>query len=343
MHIFPWGLLLLFLLPMQSHGTHVCNDIEKKSLPPPHKKVAHKETQLSDSQIKKATDLEYEPFVDGIIGILTIFHFREEERSHCSTEKEIQSAFSQLQSHAPLYGIIVDLRHSKGNSLQQIAKIANLFTPKKVLYIANSSFKIPNLIDKFYTFSHCPIIVLISNLSPPSAEILAYILRHNGRAFVIGDDKNKITTTSSSSILSIPSSTKDRSIPSIRHIESSMLKSPLSNLQMDIIVPSIYAHKKNAPHSPPFFKTNNTSHCSMQFCSIFLPHPSVSSRRNSIVAQLQKNSRHRLSQNKNFALFLKRLNQEEIPIAEKSQFCGSSDLQKIEALHIMKDIIFLSW
>lgn len=155
-----------------------------------------------------------------------------------------------------------------------------------------------------------PFLVLLSKTSGPFARMVASMLQQEGVALVVGDFDEELSP--------------------------------------DLIVPTQYAcldlQEKWAPYLINGLKERSKKIEAEELKKTVFPNFRVC-RLNfkKMVPTLSKNSDLRKKNDQNLYLFCKNLEDPSIEIGDKASQCGVEDLQKKEAINIIKDMIFLSF
>ena len=137
---------------------------------------------------EKRIDSWYEPFGDGVIGVVSLFAFYQDPNN--SSADDMHNIISELKEKHNVKGIILDLRNNMGGLLAQAVDVTGLFINKGIIVsVKDSSGKIKHLRDMDgETIWDGPLIVLISKVSASAAEIVAQTLQDYGRAIIVGDE-----------------------------------------------------------------------------------------------------------------------------------------------------------
>lgn len=104
-----------------------------------------------------------------------------------SVSGEVEAAFHELSKH-PMNGLIIDLRQNMGGALLQAVKVANFFIQKgqRIVSIKGRAIDTTYYADNPALNTSLPMVVLTSDLTASSAEVLAGALQDNDRAVIIG-------------------------------------------------------------------------------------------------------------------------------------------------------------
>ena len=307
----------------------------------------------------------YEPYGDGMIAKFTLNSFYE-NGDDFNSEKDMRNALKALKKIAPIKGVVLDLRENAGGFLSQAVKVAGLFISSGVVVISKyGKGKVHYLrsIDgrSFYTG---PLVILTSELSASASEIVAQALQDYGVGIVVGDK----TTFGKGSIQfqTVTSAKADYyfKVTVGKYYTVSGKTTQIEGVKADILVPTAYSFymlgERYLEYPLPSDKIPSAYKDSLQdldsktrrwFERNYLPHlqkPVSIWRR--MLPSLQKNSAYRLEHDRNYQLFLDRLEQIKTKqsggivkesLADKKKNFGVEDLQMSEAVNIVKDMIFI--
>lgn len=313
------------------------------------------EVVLTESRLEKS----YEPFGDGIIGVLHLYSFYQD--STTSSASDLRAAIEELKEEHNLKGIILDLRDNAGGLLPQAVAVSGLFIKKGIVVsVKDNTGMVQHLrnIDGKLAWDG-PLLVLTSKTSASAAEIVAQALQDYGRAVVVGDSttygKGTFQTfTLESSNYGKINPKGEYKVTRGRYYTVSGKSPQLIGVIPDIIVPGLFSeidlgekHSKypleNEAISPNFeddlsdvppMHRNQISRLYkfdlQPIMHIYTPY----------LKMLEKNSAMRIKQNKNYQNFIKEISNKD-SLSEAVENYGLSDLQFVEASNIMKDLILL--
>jgi carboxyl-terminal processing protease len=312
------------------------------------------EVVLEESRLETS----FETYGDGVIAILKLFSFYQDPNT--SSASDMKKALEEIKKEHTLKGVIVDLRGNAGGLLTQAVSVTGLFINKGIVVsIKDNSGKVQHLreVDGNPIWDG-PLLVLTNRASASAAEIVAQTLQDYGRAMVLGDDHTfgkgsfqtftldpsnqakvnpqgeyKVTRgryyTVSGKSPQLTGVIADIEIPgllSTLDIGESFAKFPLENDQIDP-----HFEDDLADVSPfyriqlgPMYRYNL-----QKKLTTYDPHLDL----------LKKNSKQRISANKNYQNFLSELEKKNFDSAPIELF-NQTDLQLVEALNVMKDLIF---
>ena len=130
-----------------------------------------------------------EPFGKGIIAILKLHSFYQDENSSSATDLRME--IEKLKVNHSLSAIVLDFRNNAGGLLPQAVSVAGLFMDKGVVVSIkdNTGFvqRLRNLESN--PAWRGPLIILTNRLSASASEIVAQTLQEYGRALIVGDQE----------------------------------------------------------------------------------------------------------------------------------------------------------
>jgi len=343
-------------------GTPVLLSILRESEEDGLRKIDKIEIELIRNEVVlEETRLEttFEPFGDGMIANLRLFSFYQDPKS--SSASDIRKVLEQVKKDHKLKGIILDLRSNAGGLLTQAVSVTGLFINKGIVVsIQDHTGKIQHLreLDGRPIWDG-PLCVLVNRASASAAEIVAQTLQDYGRALVIGDDhtfgKGSFQTFTLDSMNQQKVNPQgEYKVTRGRYYTVSGKSPQLKGVQSDIVIPGILSQidigEKYAKFPlendeidahfeddlsdlsqlhrlqlGPMYRYNLQKHL-----DIYDPY----------MTSLKDNSRLRIEQNKNYQSFLEEIEKKNFDSDSVSLF-GKNDLQHVEALNVMKDLIFL--
>ena len=313
-------------------------------------------------------DVSSEHFGNGLIGKITLHSFYQNDQG-ITSESDVREAIHRLDKQGNLRGLILDLRENSGGFLSQAVKVAGLFITNGVIVISKYS----NGEEKVYrdveghSIYNGPLIILTSKATASAAEIVAQALQDYGVALVVGDERTYGKGTIQSQTITDNHSgsgtyfkvtigkyyTVSGKTPQIRGVKADIVvPGPFSQahigeefleyaLKKDDAIPSAYSDTLADidPVLKPWY---------LKYYMPTLQHKQLIWKE--VLPILRKNSDWRLEHNKNYQFFLKRLNGDEAnkaaeeaedeEINQPKNF-GADDLQMVEAVSIIKDMIYL--
>lgn len=312
------------------------------------------EIVLKESRLETS----YEPFGDGVIGILHLFSFYQDSNS--SSASDLSLAIEALKKEQNLKGIILDLRNNAGGLLPQAVAVTGLFINKGIVVsIKDNTGQIQHLRNvENRKIWDGPLIVLTARTSASAAEIVAQTLQDYGRAFVVGDPQTFgkgtfQTFTLESTHYGKVNPKGEYKVTRGRYYTVSGKSPQLVGVQADIIVPGLYSEMEIGEKYSKFPVGTDQIESNFQddLSDIPLIHRAHLTQiyKNNLQTilttyqpyqqALKKNSQERIAQSKNYQGLLKELKKEEL--TESFELFGQNDLQLQETCNIMKDLIFL--
>ena len=313
------------------------------------------EVVLKESRMEKS----YEPFGDGVIGILNLYSFYQD--SNTSSTSDLNDAIQELQRDHNLKGIILDLRNNAGGLLPQAVSVTGLFIKKGIVVsVKDNTGMVQHLrnIDGKTAWDG-PLLVLTNRTSASAAEIVAQTLQDYGRALLVGDATTYGKGTFQTFTLESANYGKinpkgEFKVTRGRYYTVSGKSPQLVGVHPDIIVPGLYSeleigekyskfpleNEQIAPNFeddlsdvPPMHRNQIVRLYKFNLQPIlntYTPYMDV----------LKKNSSQRIEQNKNYQNFIKEISNKDT-LTETAESYGLTDLQLNEASNIIKDLILL--
>lgn len=318
-------------------------------------KITRGEVVLTETRLEKS----YEPFGDGVIGILHLYSFYQD--STTSSTGDLREAIAELKRAHNLKGIILDLRDNAGGLLPQAVSVTGLFIKKGIVVsVKDNTGQVQHLrnIDDKMAWEG-PLLVLTNKTSASAAEIVAQTLQDYGRAIVVGDETTYGKGTFQTFTLESANYGKinpkgEFKVTRGRYYTVSGKSPQLVGVHPDIVVPGIYSELEIGEKFSKY--PLGTEQIPANFEDDLSDVPS--SHRTQIVRLykfnlqpimhtytfyldiLKKNSSLRIEQNKNYQNFIKEISKKDLS-SEKVENFGLSDLQLTEASNILKDLILL--
>jgi len=317
--------------------------------------ITRGEVVLTETRLEKS----FEPFGDGVIGILHLFSFYQD--SNTSSASDLQEAINELKENHNLKGIILDLRNNAGGLLPQAVAVTGLFIKKGIVVsVKDNTGQVQHLrnIDGKVTWDG-PLAVLTNKTSASAAEIVAQTLQDYGRAILIGDETTygkgtfQTFTLESANYGKINPKGEFKVTRGCYYTVSG--KSPqLVGVRPDIVVPGIYSELEIGEQYskfplenesiPPNFEDDLSDVPPMHRHQIIRLYKfdlqKILTIYNPYMEILKQNSAQRIEQNKNYQKFLSELTNRDT-LSETAESYGLSDLQLIETSNIIKDLILL--
>ncbi len=314
------------------------------------------EVVLKESRLETS----YEPYGDGIIGILHLFSFYQDANSSSSTD--LHKAIEGLKKEHNLKGIVLDLRSNAGGLLTQAVSVTGLFIGKGVVVsVKDNSGTVQRLrnIENRPVWDG-PLIVLTNRASASSAEIVAQALQDYGRTLVVGDKESFGKGTFQTFTLESANFGKvnpkgEYKVTRGRYYTVSGKSPQLTGVLADIVVPGVFSEMEIGEKYAKFPVENDRIEPSFDddLADIPFAHREQITKLYRFNLQpilktyqpylplLTKNSQERVEKNKNYQSLLKEIAKKE-GFSEDTLPFGQTDLQLEEAINIIKDLVFLS-
>lgn len=303
--------------------------------------IIRKEIVLKENRIQK----EKIPFANSIIGYIKLFSFYDD--SNNSSSKDIKKILEEFKKNS-LKGLILDLRDNSGGLLSEAIKVTGLFITKGIIASIKDNQTIRHLRDTSGKMEfNGPIIILTNKTSASASEIVSQSLQDYKRAILVGDNKTfgkgsfqtiswnnskispkgeyKITrgtyycvSGKSPQLVGVKPNIEIAGILSKIEVGEEFSKYPLKTA-------NIASNFDDDLSDIPIFERNKIS----AFYKHNLQKPQNTYFK--YLDQLQKNSKKRMDKNKLYQEFIK-----EKDVNKKPWL----DFQKIEAINIMKDLIY---
>jgi carboxyl-terminal processing protease len=124
----------------------------------------------------------------GWITLPSFYQDMERSRTGKSTSRDVAALVKRLE-HEGIQGLVIDLRHDGGGSLDEAIKMTGLFiNPGPVVQVKDANGDVQVLKDQGPSVLYGgPLIVLTNRLSASASEIFAAALQDYGRAVIVGD------------------------------------------------------------------------------------------------------------------------------------------------------------
>ncbi len=307
-------------------------------------------------------DYSYETFGNGIVGTITLHSFYQGDNG-LSSEQDVRDAILKLEKIGNLRGLVLDLRENTGGYLSQAVKVAGLFITNGVVVISKYSDG-----EKHYFRDmdgkmayNGPLIILTSKMTASAAEIVAEALQDYGVAVIVGD----VHTYGKGTIQTQTVTQDDGSSPFFKVTVGKYYtvsgKTPqLKGVLADVVVPGKYENQKigesylsstvKADQIEPAY-TDPLTDIDPAMKPWYLRYYIPTEQRKidtwkAIIPSLKTNSNYRITRDKNYQVFLKKLRGEAVEdtsMDEKTRKkgIGKDDLQMAEAVNVLKDMIYL--
>jgi len=323
-------------------------------------KLAREKVTVDETRVISS----FEHVGNGIVGKIVLNSFYQNDKG-VSSEKDVREALDKLDKAGNLRGLILDLRENTGGFLSQAVKVAGLFISNGVIVISKYSSGEERIFRDLdgKTFYNGPLIILTSKLTASAAEIVAQSLQDYGVAIVVGDEH-----TYGKGTVQTQTVTKDKAsslfkVTIGKYYTVSGNTPQLKGVVADIKVPGKYSYQqlgeaylsgitlKNDQITALFndtFKDVEDPTKKSWFLHYYVPtEQQKSDLWKEMIPTLKKNSDYRITNNKNYQTFIKKLKGEKEEVEEEELYkkriknFGNEDLQMMEAVNILKDMIYL--
>ncbi len=294
-----------------------------------------------------------EKYGNGIIGVIRLDSFYQGDQG-LSAEKDVRQAIAELDKQN-LRGLVLDLRENNGGFLTQAVRIAGLFISNGIVVISKYS----SGEEKFYRDMDGrqaykgPLIILVSRETASAAEIVAQALQDYGVALIVGDDHTYGKgTIQSQTVTDKNNSTSYFKVTVGKYYTVSGKTPQVQGVISDVIIPGPLADQQIGEEYldytlkqdtiPPAYSDKLADvdpHLRDWYMKYYVPTLQIREREwRSLVPELKKNSEYRLEHNKDYQLLLK--DEKGEPVNEPLPDVELSDMQRAEALNVLKDMIY---
>lgn len=302
--------------------------------------------------------ITHSPFADGIIAKVRLFSFYQDENT--SSAEDIKKVLDDLKNKHTLKGVILDLRGNTGGLLVQAVAVTGLFIHQGIVVsVKDNHGKLQHLRDLTpESVFDGPLLVLTDRASASAAEIVAQTLRDYGRSLVVGDDQ----TFGKGSFQTFTLDTQNHDnvnqkgeykVTRGRYYTVSGKSPQLNGVKADIEIPGIFSEidigekfgkyplksdqisanfKDDLSDIPLIYRLPASkfyNYKPQQILDDYTKYLSV----------LKQNSHTRLKNNKQYQDFLTEIKNKNFKGSAVELF-SKNDLQLIEAVNILKDLIF---
>ncbi len=320
------------------------------------------EVELSRGEIvikENRFDISQEPFGDGVIAVLKLFSFYQDNSS--SSADDLRKAIQELQKKERVKGIILDLRNNSGGLLTQAVAVTGLFIKKGIVVsIKDNTGQVQhlrNFDDRVTWDGH--LVILINRISASASEIVAQTLQDYGRTIVIGDEKSFGKGTFQTFTLETSRNGKvnpkgEYKVTQGRYYTVSGKSPQLEGVKSDIVIPGLFSKLDIGEEFSKFPLDSDeiaanfnddlsdvpAMHRSQMLNLYRYNQQLVQHNYDNYLDILRSNSQERIDNNQNYQNFLRELENKDFS-SEAIDFFGQADLQLIEATNVMKDLLFL--
>lgn len=316
-------------------------------------KITRNEIVLKESRL----DPSYEPYGDGIIGILKLFSFYQDNRYSSSTD--LLEAIQKLKKEHLLKGLVLDLRNNAGGLLPQAVAVSSLFMNKGVVVSVkdNTGYiqRLRNTVSNPIWTG--PLVILVDRTTASAAEIVAQTLQEYGRAIIVGDEQTYGKGTFQTFTLD-PSYTNqinpkgEYKVTRGKYYTVSGKTPQCVGVKADIIVPGIFSEMEigekftkfplEPDQIPPSFHDDLSDiPIAYRQQALYLYKfdlQQILTTYKPFLERLQKNSIERLTLNKTYQVFLDKIKKQDFSNISSSE---QIDFQLNEGINIIKDLIFM--
>lgn len=312
------------------------------------------EVVLEESRFESAV----EPFADGVIAQVKLFSFYQDNKN--SSASDLRKIIDEAKENYNLKGVILDLRGNSGGLLTQAVSVTGLFINKGVVVsIQDNTGKVQHLREvEGRPAWDGPLLVLVNKASASAAEIVAQTLQDYGRALVVGDDHTFGKGSFQTFTLDPLSSQKvnpqgEYKVTRGRYYTVSGKSPQLTGVESDIVIPGVLSQLDIGEKFAKFPLENDQiqSHFEDDLSDLSALHKlqlgpmyryNLQQKLftyNAFVDRLKQNSQKRIDLNKNYKSFLAELEKKNFDSEAVNSF-NQNDLQLMEAMNVMKDLLF---
>lgn len=313
------------------------------------------EVVLEESRLESTL----EPFGDGVIARLHLFSFYQDAKY--SSAIDIRKAIEEIQEKHKLKGVILDLRGNGGGLLSQAVSVSGLFINKGIVCsIKDNLGKVQHLREvEGKPIWDGPLLILTNRASASAAEIVAQTLQDYGRALVLGDDRSFGKGSFQTFTLDPIQNPKvnpqgEYKVTRGRYYTVSGKSPQLKGVSSDIVIPGILmgldigekfgkfplANDEIEPHFEDDLSDISPFH-RLQLGPLYKYNLQTKlSTYEPYLETLRKNSALRIELNKNYQNCLTEIGKNNFDSPPVDLF-SQADLQLVEAICVMKDLLFL--
>jgi carboxyl-terminal processing protease len=308
-------------------------------------------------------EVSEESFGNGIIGKIVLHSFYQGENG-VSSESDVRKAIIGLQKKGKLRGLILDLRENSGGFLSQAVKVAGLFITNGVIVISKYS----DGRELYYrdmdgkVAYDGPLIVLTSKATASAAEIVAQALQDYGAAVVVGDEHTYGKGTIQSQTVTDDQASSYFKVTIGKYYTVSGKTPQIRGVKADVVVPGPFSQEHigeeflnqtlTTDEIQSAYKDSLTDidpNLKPWYLRYYMPTLQKPNQYwHYMLPTLQQNSAYRISNNKNYQMFLNKL--KGLPTPQEDDMdegatarpnYGLDDMQMTEAVNIAKDMILM--
>ncbi len=302
-------------------------------------------------------DASFEPFGSGVIGILKLHSFYQDEQYSSGTD--LQEEIEKLKKEHKLQGVILDLRNNTGGLLPQAVSVAGLFMNKGVVVSIKDN---TGYIQRLRNLESAPawdgpLIILTNRFSASASEIVAQTLQEYGRALILGDPETFgkgtfQTFTLESSNYGKTNTKGEYKVTRGRYYTASGKTPQKVGVKADIVVPGHYSEMEigerfakyplEYDEIDPSFEDDLADIPLLhryQVSKLYKPYlqPIVTTYK-PVLPLLLKNSSYRLQNDIDHQNLIKIISDKSLT---ETPPLGANDIQLQEAVNVMKDLLFM--
>jgi len=318
--------------------------------------LVRNEIVIEESRLETAL----EPYGDGVIAHVKLFSFYQDEKS--SSASDMRKWLEKVKQEHTLKGVVLDVRGNAGGLLTQAVSVSGLFMNKGIVCsIKDSAGKVQHLRElEGKPVWEGPLVVVTNRASASAAEIVAQTLQDYGRALVVGDESTFGKGSFQTFTLDAVQNTKinpqgEYKVTRGRYYTVSGKSPQLNGVEANVVVPGLLSELEIGEKFSKFPLENESlephfeddlSDISPMYKIQLGPLYQYNRQKKLTTYEqyldtLQKNSKLRVEQNKNYQNFLTEIKKKNYDSTAVDLF-GQSDLQLSEAMNVMKDLIFLT-
>lgn len=249
-------------------------------------------------------------------------------RDSRSSTRDVARLLRELNTNG-VEGIVLDLRNNPGGSLTEAKTMTGLFIKSGPVVLVRDNRNVSVLADMDSSVEWTrPLVILVNRQTASAAEILAAALQDYGRAIVVGDAK----THGKGTVQTVVNISETEKLGSMKLTTALFYRITGSSTQLkgvssDITIPSPGAYLEIGED----FLKNPLPYDQIPGCR-FIPVGDMSS----IIFELERRSRKRIDEDKQFQAYLKLLGQAEKWYKEEELSLNLT--KRIEIARIIRDI-----
>ncbi len=300
------------------------------------------------------------PFGKGHIAHLKLYSFYADDKG--SSAEDLKAAIEKMAKKKPLEGVILDLRGNMGGLLVPAVHVCGLFMDRGIVVsLKDNKGDVQHLRHLGMRAYSGPLVVLVDPLSASCSEIVAGTLQEYGCAIVVGGktfgkgtfQRTKLDMNAGSErcvrnlneykVTCGTYHTISGRTPQLEGVASDIeVLGPLSALEIGENLAKYPL--KNESIASSFEDTMSDLSLMERPRLRNLYRAGVQKKikdYTQYLTLLRENSKKRLKKQKNYQVFLKRLEKEKEKEPAKREPLNENDFQLDEAVHVIKDLIYL--